>query len=44
MRGVYGTGVFGTLVRMAVLFVASGIAFALLLAGLLLVGLQGLRA
>ena len=44
MRGTYGTGVFGTLVRMAILFCASGIAFALLLAGLLLVGLQGLRA
>jgi len=44
MRGTYGTSVFGTLVRMAILFFATGVAFALLLAGLLLVGLQGLRA
>ncbi len=44
MRGTYGTSVFGTLVRMAVLFFATGIAFGLLLAGLLLVGLQGLHA
>ncbi len=44
MRGVYGTGIFGTLMRMGVLFVASSLAFALLLAGLLLVGLQGLHA
>jgi hypothetical protein len=44
MRGTYGTGVAGTLVRMAVLALASGVAFALLLAALLLVGLQGLRA
>jgi hypothetical protein len=44
MRGVYGTGTWGTLVRMAVLFCLSAIAFSLLLAALVIVGLQGLRA
>ena len=43
LRGVYRTGVAGTLLRMAVLFVASAVAFALLLLGLVVVGLQGLR-
>jgi len=44
MRGTYGTGVFGTLVRMLVLFLASVIGFAMLLAALVLIGLQELRA
>ena len=43
LRGVYRTGVAGTLLRMAVLFMASAMAFALLLLGLVVVGLQGLR-
>ncbi len=43
LRGVYGTTVVGTLMRMAILFVASAIAFALLVLGLVVVGLQGLR-
>jgi hypothetical protein len=44
MRGTYGTGVMGTLLRMLVLFVASVFGFAILLAALVLMGLQGLRA
>jgi hypothetical protein len=44
MRGTYDTGRVGTLLRMLVLFLATGVGFALLLAGLLLVGLEGLRA
>jgi hypothetical protein len=44
MRGVYGTGIPGTLLRMGVLFVASCVVFALLVLGLVLAGLQGLRA
>ena len=44
MHGTYETGRAGTVLRMAVLAIASGVGFALLLAGLLLVGLQGLRA
>jgi hypothetical protein len=44
MRGTYETGRAGTLLRMGVLFIASGVGFAILLAGLLFVGLQGLRA
>jgi hypothetical protein len=44
MRGVYGTGTWGTLVRMAVLFCLSAMAFSLLLATLIIVGLQALRA
>jgi hypothetical protein len=44
MRGTYGTGRSGTLLRMAVLFIGSGVGFAILLGALLLVGLQGLRA
>ncbi len=43
MRGVYGTGKFGTLVRMAVLFVASSVVFALLLVGLVIAGLSVLH-
>lgn len=43
MRGVYGTGKFGTLVRMAILFVLSSIGFGLLLAALVLVGLAALK-
>ena len=44
MRGVYATGIPGTLLRMAVLFTASCVVFALLVLGLVLAGLQGLRA
>lgn len=44
MRGVYLTGVPGTLVRMAVLFTASVVGFALLLLGLIFVGLSGLHS
>jgi hypothetical protein len=44
MRGVYGTSTWGTLARMAVLFCLSTVAFSLLLAALVIVGLQGLRA
>jgi hypothetical protein len=44
MRGVYLTGIWGTLVRMAVLFCVSLVAFGLLLAALVVVGLMGLRA
>lgn len=44
MKGVYGTGTWGTLVRMAVLFCLSAMAFSLLLATLIIVGLQALRA
>ena len=42
MRGVYGTSVFGTLIRMACLLTASSVGFALLLVGLLFVGLRAL--
>jgi hypothetical protein len=44
MRGVYATSAAGTLARMAVLCAASLFGFLLLLGGLILVGLQGLRA
>jgi len=44
MRGVYGTSTVGTLIRMAVLFVLSAVAFSVLLAALVIVGLEGLRA
>ena len=44
MRGVYGTGVIGTLVRMAFLFAGSVIGFGLILAGLLAIGLNGMGA
>jgi hypothetical protein len=43
MRGTYATGVVSTLVRMALLFTASSVAFALMMAGLVLVGLAVLR-
>jgi len=44
MKGVYGTGTWGTLFRMAMLFCLTAVAFSLLLAALVIVGLQGLRA
>ncbi len=44
MRGVYRTSVFGTLVRMALLFVGSVIAAAILFVGLIAVGLSGMGA
>ena len=44
MRGVYGTSVFGTLLRMLLLFVGSVVGFALLMVGLVAVGLAGLNA
>jgi hypothetical protein len=43
MRGVYGTGILGTLARMAFLFVGSAIGFSFLITGLLFVGLAGVR-
>lgn len=43
MRGTYGTGVAGTLVRMALLFVGSVVGFGLLMAGLLVVGLAAVH-
>jgi hypothetical protein len=42
MRGVYGTGRFGTLVRMAVLFTLSSMAFGIMVLGLIVVGLAAL--
>ncbi len=42
MRGVYGTGVFGTLVRMTFLFIGSAIGAMLIFLGLLWVGLNGM--
>lgn len=42
MRGVYRTGVFSTLARMAVLFVGSSIGVGLILLGLVWVGLVGM--
>jgi hypothetical protein len=39
MRGTYRTGVIGTLARMFLLFIGSTIAFSLLIAGLVLIGL-----
>ncbi len=42
MRGTYRTSVAGTLTRMACLFVVSSVGFALLVAGLLFVGLRAL--
>ena len=44
MRGVYRTSVLGTLLRMWLLFVGSVIGFALLMVGLVAVGLAGLHA
>ena len=43
MRGVYQTSVLGTLLRMAVLFLACSFAFALMMAGLVVAGLASLR-
>ena len=43
MRGVYGTGIPGTLLRMAVLFLLSVIAFTLLLLSLVVAGLRVMR-
>jgi len=43
MRGVYGTSTAGTLIRMGVLFTLSSIVFGVLMAGLVLVGLQTLK-
>ena len=44
MRGVYGTGKIGTLIRMAVLFLLSSVSFAVLMALLVLVGLAELKS
>jgi hypothetical protein len=43
MRGVYGTSWLGTLVRMFILFIASSVAFAVLMLGLVVVGLAELK-
>ena len=43
MRGVYGTSWLGTLVRMLILFIASSVAFAFLVLGLVVVGLAELK-
>jgi hypothetical protein len=42
MRGVYKTSIIGTLLRMALLFAGSFVAFIILMLGLVLVGLAGL--
>ncbi|HEY1926051.1 MAG TPA: DUF3667 domain-containing protein [Caulobacteraceae bacterium] len=42
MRGVYGSSAFGTLARMALLFIGSLFGFIVLMAGLMLVGLTAL--
>jgi hypothetical protein len=44
MRGVYQTSVFGTLIRMFLLFVASATGVGFILFGLLWVGLNGMGA
>ena len=44
MRGVYGTGKIGTLIRMSVLFLLSSVSFAVLMALLVLVGLAELKS
>jgi hypothetical protein len=44
MRGTYATGCAGTVVRMFVLFMTSSVAFAVLLLGLVIVGLNALGA
>ncbi len=41
MRGVYRTGVLGTLARMTLLFAGSAVAFSALITGLVIVGLAG---
>ncbi|HEY1926050.1 MAG TPA: DUF3667 domain-containing protein [Caulobacteraceae bacterium] len=43
MRGVYQTSIVGTLLRMALLFVASLVAFCVLIIGLVLVGIASLQ-
>jgi hypothetical protein len=43
MRGVYGTGVVGTLVRIGALASISTVAFAIMMLGLVLLGLAALR-
>jgi hypothetical protein len=43
MRGVYGTSIFGTLLRMAILFTLSCIIVSLMMMGLLVVGLATLK-
>jgi hypothetical protein len=43
MRGVYGTSIVGTLVRMAILFTLSVTVFAVLMLGLVVVGLATLK-
>lgn len=43
MRGTYRTSVFGTLARMALLFISSTVAFSLLLAGLVVIGLASVH-
>jgi len=43
MRGVYGTGAAGTLIRMGLLFIGSVIGFGLIVTGLLAVGLYDMR-
>jgi hypothetical protein len=43
MRGVYGTGIFGTLWRMAVIFLLSAVAFGMMMAGVLLIGLTEMK-
>jgi hypothetical protein len=43
MRGTYGTGTVSTLLRMAVLFIASTLVFSLMMAGLVFVGLAVLK-
>jgi hypothetical protein len=43
MRGTYRIGVFGTLARMTLLFIGTNIAVALMIAGLVFVGLASLK-
>jgi hypothetical protein len=44
LRGVYRTGIFGTLVRLSVLATATTIAFSFVLVGLVLAGMAALKA
>jgi hypothetical protein len=43
MRGTYRTGVFGTLIRMFLLFIGTTISVAILFAGLVIVGLTAVH-
>ena len=43
MRGTYGSSIFGTLLRMFLLFLGSSVAFGLLVAALFLIGLATVR-